>query len=265
MMRFFKTLISIAALAVWTGGGTSHARAEQPLVIFAASSLRNVVTELSHVFAKQQNHETVVSFAASSVLARQIKDGAPANVFISADTAWMDDVINAGVIVPKSRTIIAGNRLALAGAPGISFPPIPNGLLSADYPLATVAPHLPFSIGNPDYVPVGIYAHQALQNLGLWQGVMARIVTMPSARSVMANIDRGEVAGGIVYASDLRFSKNVHLVGLFPSPTHSQIQYIAGIVGERRTPTADAFLVFLVSPEAENVFKEFGFLPPSPL
>ncbi len=263
-MRYFKTLIRIAALAVWMGGATSHARAEQPLVIFAASSLSNVVTELNHLFEKQQNRETVVSFAASSVLARQIKDGAPANIFISANTVWMDDVIDAGVIIPESRIIIAGNRLALAGAPGISFPPLPDGLLSADYPLATVAPDLPFAIGNPDHVPVGIYARQALQNLGLWQGIVARIVPMPNARSVMANIDRGEVAGGIVYASDLRFSRNVHLVGLFPASTHSQIRYIAGIIGEQRTPAADTFLAFLVSPEAENVFKEFGFLPPPP-
>ena len=98
----------------------------------------------------------------------------------------------------------------------------------------------------------------------MWPDIKARMVHMPSARSVMANLDRGEVAGGIVYVSDVRFSKNVRIIGLFPPSTHSPIQYVAGIVSEGGTPTADLFLSFLVSPEAENVFKEFGFLPPSP-
>ncbi len=264
MRKFFKHPVSIALLALCLGGIPAESRAGEPLVIFAASSLTNVVTKLSRLFENKHDQGVVVSFAATSVLARQIKDGAPADVFISANTAWMDDVIDAGMIAPDSRTIIAGNRLALAGAPGVSFPPVTGGVLSGDYPLATVAPDLPFGIGNPDHVPAGIYTRQALQSLDLWQGIEKRLIPMPNVRSVMANIDRGEVAGGFVYTSDLGFSPNARLIGLFPATAHAPIQYMAGIIGGDGARAARLFLAFLVSPEAENVFKEFGFLPPTP-
>lgn len=264
MFEILKFPVRVVLLALSVGGASTDSRASEPLVIFAASSLTNVVTELSQLFESQHNQETVISFAATSVLARQIKDGAPADVFLSANSAWMDDVIDAGMVTRDSQTVIAGNRLALAGAPGVSFPPVPGGALSADYPLATVAPDLPFAIGNPDHVPAGIYSRQALQTLGLWQTIEKRLIPMPNVRSVMANIDRGEVAGGFVYTSDLRYSSNARLIGLFPPSSHSPIQYMAGIVGGDGTRAARLFLAFLVSPEAENVFKQFGFLPPAP-
>jgi len=243
--------------------GLPHrARAEEPLVIFAASSLTNVMTELALRFEKQTGYPTIVSFAATSVLARQIKDGAPAHVFVSANTAWMDDVIDAGAVIAESRRIIAGNQLVLAGAQDISFPPVSEMVLSSGYPLSTVAPDFPVAIGNPDHVPAGIYARQALQSLGLWKDIEGRLIPMPDVRAVMANIDRGEVAGGFVYASDIRLSSNARIIGTFPASTHAPIHYVVGIVRGRQTIMADRFLAFLLSSEAENVFINSGFLPP---
>jgi len=253
----------IILLASWLTIPSRQACAEEPLIVFAASSLTNVITELSRQFDEQGNHHTVVSFAATSVLARQIKDGAPANVFISANTAWMDDLVAAGAVAADSRRIIAGNRLVLAGAGDIEFPPAAGMTLSSEYPLSGIAPDMPFAIGNPDHVPAGIYARQGLLSLGLWDDIKDRLIPMPNVRAVIANIDRGEVAGGFVYASDMRFASNSRIIASFPDASHDPIRYVAGIVRDRRTTTADSFLAFLLSPDAESVFIKFGFLPPT--
>ena len=258
-MSFLKKLACTGLLVSSTA---VPVHAGDPVVVFAASSLSNVVSELARAFEKQADQKVVVSFAASSVLARQIKDGAPAQIFISANTAWMNDVIDAGAISGTSRTVVAGNRLALAGAAGVSYPAVVDGEISAHYPLVSVAPDLRFAIGNPEHVPAGIYARQALLGLGLWQGIHERLIPMPSVRSVVANIDRGEVAGGFIYASDIGFSEKIHLIGLFPKASHSPIQYVAGIVTEERSAEAEAFFLFLTSSEAIRLFREFGFLPP---
>ena len=243
-------------------GAPHQAHTEEPLVIFAASSLTNVMTELALGFEKQSGYQTIVSFAATSVLARQIKDGAPAHVFVSASTAWMDDVIDAGAVIAASQRIIASNQLVLAGARGISFPPVTGMALSVTYPLSGVAPELPFAIGNSDHVPAGIYAREALQSLGLWKDIEDRLIPMPNVRAVMANIDRGEVAGGFVYASDIRLSSNARIIGAFSASTHAPIHYVAGIVHGHQTVVADRFLAFLLSSEAESVFINSGFLAP---
>ena len=264
MQTYFRFWAAVILLVFCMVGLPHRADAEDPLVVFAASSLTDVMAELSREFEEQYGQRIIVSVAATSVLARQIKNGAPAHVFVSADTAWMDDVINAGAIIPESWTIIAGNQLVLAGARDISFPPVSGMALAAGYPLSAVAPGLSFAIANPDHVPAGIYARQALQSLGLWDALKDRLVPMPDVRAVIANIDRGEVAGGFVYATDLEFAPNARIIGRFPDSSHTPIHYVAGILTGPHPAMADRFLAFLRSPEAEDVFVSFGFLPPPP-
>lgn len=256
----FPILAVLAFLAFFAL--TNKTNAENRLVIFAASSLTDVLRELSAVFDETHNTETVVSLAASSVLARQIKDGAPAHVFISANTAWMDDVVAADAVSPDTVRVVAGNRLVLAGAKGISFPEINGNTLSPGYPLNRIAPEQPFAIGNPDHVPAGMYARQALRNLGFWNDMRKRLIPMPNVRAVMANIDRGEVAGGFVYASDMRFARNARIIGLFPDMSHAPIHYVAGIIKQAPEVEAREFLAFLLSDKAAAIFSKFGFLPP---
>ncbi len=241
--------------------------ADEKLVVFAASSLTDVMAELGDTFDQKHQTQTVFSLASTSVLARQIKDGAPAHLFISANSAWMDDVVAAGAVMPESIRVVAGNRLILVAAKDDTFPLPTEETLTADYPLATAAQGQPFAIGSPDHVPAGMYAREALQTFGLWDGIKNRLIPMPNVRAVMANVDRGEVAGGIVYASDMRFSINARIVGLFPETSHAPIRYRAGVVNQpedekTQIDKAKAFLSFLLTPEASKIFMKYGFLPP---
>lgn len=255
----------IAALTLICGmaSNSSPVRSETPLVVFAASSVTNVVEALESSFERSHGVEVIVSFAASSVLARQINDGAPAHVFISASQAWMAEVLRTKAVSPDSVRTIAQNRLALI---------VPSGTLSSmtsdmaeldgEVVSAVMKGDLPFAIGNPDHVPAGIYAKQALQYLGVWENIKPRLAPMPNVRSVLATVIRGEVSGGIVYASDAQSTDGVRKIGVFPASSHVAIQYPAARTQGDNHYLADTFLEFLVSPEAERVFKEFGFLPP---
>jgi molybdate transport system substrate-binding protein len=233
------------------------ARAES-LVVFAAASMTDAVGEAAAAFETTTGTEVVLSFAASSVLAKQIEHGAPAGVYISANPAWMDYLEERGLIVAGSRHDIARNRLAViapAGSGAAVDPARPASLveaLGADGRLA---------VGDPSHVPAGQYARQALESLGLWDMLDPRLARAANVRGAVALVERGEAPLGIVYRTDADVTDRVEIVALLPDDGHEPIRYPAARVKAGDGPAAEAFLAFLDSEEGRAILASYGFLP----
>jgi molybdate transport system substrate-binding protein len=233
------------------------------LRVFAASSLTNSIGEIIQEFSQKTGIKIYHSFAASSVLARQIINGAPADIYISANAAWMDEIEKNDVLVPGSRTVIASNEIALiTSLLSDSFPLTANGVIEADYPLIELIKGENIIIGNPAHVPVGIYTKQSLRHLGIWDELTPSFIRLPNVRAVLTMVERGEASFGFVYASDVQFSDKVRQIGLLPSYSHDPIHYTAGIVTNRIHPNIHAFMQFLVSKSAVQILTINGLLMP---
>src|ERR1700722_10586337 len=187
-----------------SGAGHAQAADKPSIVVFAAASLTNVLQDLGDAFTKQTSIPVKFSFAASSALARQIESGAPADVFFSADLDWMDYLQKRNLIQSASRRDVVGNRPVLI-APRDSAIELK---IKPHFPLATALGSKRLATGDPDAVPVGRYAREALTNLGVWDEVADRIVRADSVRSALAFVDRGEAPLGIVYETDAMIDKH---------------------------------------------------------
>ncbi len=239
-----------------------QARAE-PLTVFAAASLTDAMKEIAALWVKAGHEAPRLSFGASSTLATQIEQGAPVNVFASADEKWMDDLARHDLIAPGSRRDLLGNDLVLVVpadrpihvdiAPGFDL----GAILGPDGRLAT---------GDPAHVPVGIYAEQALRNLGLWEKIGPRIAAAADVRSALLLVERGEAPAGIVYGTDAAVSKSVTVAGVFPETSHDPVTYPIAVVKTGDTQDARAFLAFLSSQPARDIWVRLGFKvgPPKP-
>jgi molybdate transport system substrate-binding protein len=229
--------------------------ARQPeLLVFAAASLTNVLDELSKRFEQQGGAPVKLSFAASSVLARQIEAGSRADVFISADQEWMDYLQRRNLVDATSRRDLAGNRLVLIA-------PVDSRLeleIAPGFPLAAALGNGRLSTGDPDIVPVGRYARSALVSLGLWDAIQHRLVRADNVRSAMMFVSRGEAPLGIVYATDARVDPKVRIVDTFPENTHPPITYPGAVVSGAHAG-AIAYLNYLASPRAGETWRRFGF------
>ncbi len=230
------------------------APAEVRLTVFAASSLTEVLSELLTPENLHAPSPRLV-FAATSTLARQIEAGANAAVFISADNAWMDYLETRKLLVAGSRQPLLGNRLVLimprANARKIA--------LGKNFPLAEVLGEGRLSVGDPAHVPAGIYAREALTNLGAWSFAETRLVPADSVRAALVLVERGEAAAGIVYETDAALSPRVAVAGEFPAESHSPIVYPVARIAEFDNPTAKALQQFLRSSPARAVFRRYGF------
>lgn len=223
--------------------------------VFAAASLTNAINELAEVYSKKEGFRVIPSFAASSTLAKQIENGAPANVFLSADLQWMDYLDGRKMLADGSRFNLLGNRLVLIAPEG--------GLERAE-----IKPGLDLSIylrggrlatGDPDHVPVGKYAKAALEKLNMWSHVSDKLARASDVRSALTWVEKGEANLGIVYSTDAAGSKKVRIAAFFPEDSHPPITYPAAIVKTGDSPSARRFLDFLKSDEARAVFGKFGF------
>jgi molybdate transport system substrate-binding protein len=229
---------------------------EPAIVVFAAASLTNVLQELGDGFTRETNIPVKFSFAASSALARQIENGAPADIFFSADIEWMDYLQTRSLIDRPSRHDVVGNRLVLV-APAASLIQLTIG---PNFALAAALGKGRLATGDPDAVPVGRYAKTALTNLGVWNDVEARMVRADSVRAALSFVDRGEVPLGIVYETDALIDKNVRVVDVFPANSHPPIVYPIALTAK---PKADAarFVAYIRGPAGDLVFKAYGFSP----
>jgi molybdate transport system substrate-binding protein len=228
----------------------------QTLTVFAAASLIDALKDAATVWQGKGHEPLRFSFGASSTLARQIEQGAPANLFASADEQWMDYLAKAKMIAPDTRKDLLSNKLVLivpADHPQqVSIGPGFNlaGLLGADGRLAT---------GDPAHVPVGLYARQALQKLGVWDSIQSRMAPTADVRAALLLVERDEAPAGIVYATDAAASSHVMIAGTFPENSHDPITYPFAVVRSGDTPEARALLTFLAGPEARVIFAKRGF------
>lgn len=234
----------------------ANAADDRSITVFGASSLTNALQDLGDAYTKSTSIPVKFSFAASSALARQIENGAPADVFFSADVDWMDYLQARNLIQIRSRRDIVGNRLVLI-APSSS-----NIKLKVEpgFPLATALGNGRLATGDPDSVPVGRYAQAALTQLGVWKDVVDRVVRAENVRSALAFVDRGEAPLGIVYETDALIDRNVRVVDVFPATSHPPIVYPIALISNAQ-PAAAKFVTFLESPAADAVFKAYGFVP----
>jgi molybdate transport system substrate-binding protein len=224
------------------------------LLVFAAASLTNVLGDIAPAFERSSGSTVKLSFAASSVLARQIEAGGNADVFISADQEWMDYLQARNLIDDASRRNVVGNRLVLI-APADSKLEL---AIAPGFRLGEALGKGRLSTGDPDTVPAGRYARSALTSLGVWDEVRNRVVRADNVRSAMMFVARGEVPLGIVYATDAAVDSKVRIVAIFPANTHAPITYPAARVRDARADAA-SFLEFLVSDEARAAWRKFGF------
>lgn len=246
-----------AALGVLPG---LPAHAGDDVVVFAAASL----TDVLQAVAKQGGFTQVkFSFASSSALARQIEQGAPAQLFVSADLAWMDAVQKSGQIEAGSRRDLASNRLALV-APGGSEPSAATetaDAVRARLQAALAKPDARIATGDPAHVPVGRYAQAALTALGLWDAAAQRLARADNVRNALALVERGEAPLGITYTTDARASGKVQVVALFPAGSHAPIRYPMALL-KGAGPAARRFHAHLTSPAAQALLRQAGFGPP---
>ena len=229
------------------------------LTVFAAASLTNAFKDIGVLWAAQGHAMPTFSFDASSVLARQIENGAPADVFASADEQWMDALQAAHDIVPATRVDIAGNALVLVEQevhlqkldlkPGVDL----TRVLGATGRLA---------VGDPSNVPAGIYAKQALLKLEAWDAVANRLAPAQNVRAALLLVEQGEAPAGIVYATDVKLAKGLAVAGTFPPDSHDPIRYPAAVTTHASGNEARAFVAFLNTLAARDVFTHYGFLPP---
>ena len=249
-------IVSLVLLALL---GALPARAESSApVVLAAASLQEALGEAADAWAKQHHPRPVLSFAGSSALARQIEAGAPADLFISADEAWMDHLEQQGLLVPGTRRVVAGNRLVLVA-------PVESGVtlrIAKGFPLARALGSGRLAMADPAGVPAGRYGRAALEALDVWAAVEPRVVRSENVRAALALVERGEAPLGIVYATDAAASHKVRVVGVFPASSHPPIRYPAARLKTAEAKDASAFLAFLGSRQARVIFARYGFSAP---
>lgn len=237
----------------------------QAPVVLAAASLQEALNAAADRWAAHGHVRPVLSFAASSALARQVVNGAPADLFLSADEEWMDYLAHApgrrgGWIRPGTRVDVLANRLALVAPAGSRLTlTIAPGFALAHALDAAGGPGARLATGQVDAVPAGKYAKAALVSLKVWPQVQGRIAGADSVRAALALVARGEAPLGIVYATDAQAEPRVRVVGLFPPGSHPPIRYPMAALAGSTNPEAEGFRRFLLSGEARAVFRAHGF------
>jgi molybdate transport system substrate-binding protein len=247
-------LITAAAGLIGTAGAEQPSR--RAVTVFAASSLQNALEDAARAFTQETGTAVRFSFAASSALARQIGEGAPADLFASADQEWMDYLAERQLIRPESRIDLLGNRLVVVAPKTSKLASLsltPAGLREALGPEGRIA------TGEVASVPVGRYARTALRSLGLWDAAAARLAQSENARAALAFVARGEAPLGVVYESDARAEVNVKVVAVIPENAHPPVVYPFGIVGASMNPDTGRFLAFLASTDARPFLEAQGF------
>ncbi len=234
----------------------AHA-APRTLTVFAAASLTDALQDIGTLWTAGGHGRVVFSLAASSTLALQIEHGAPADVFISADEKWMDELAAQRGIVAGTRADLVSNTLVLVEPKATLKPLLLRSGVSLDGVLGAGGR---LAVGDPDHVPAGIYAQQALTKLGLWAALRPRLAPADSVRSALRLVEAGEAPAGIVYATDVTASPKLGIAGTFPEDSHDPIRYPVALTAN--TPEGRAFLVFLGSQPAQDVFAHYGFQRP---
>ena len=250
-----RILLGLGLLCPTIFSSMPAAEVQQPqILVFAAASVTDAMQDLSAAYEKSAHVTVKSSFDSSSVLARQIEAGAPADVFFSADTKWMDYLQSRDLIKPASRRNLLGNSLVLIA-------PAQNQIrlkIAPHFPLAAALGTGHLATGDPDSVPAGRYARSALTKLRVWDGVAPRLARAENVRVALLYVARGEAALGIVYTSDALADKRVRVVDTFPEDTREPIVYPIALTKSAKSQ-AEAFVAYLTGPQGHDIFVKYGF------
>ncbi len=249
-----KSLAMVALCAVLTQVA-APTRAADKVTIFAAASLKNALDAVSHAWTAETTKETTISYAASSALAKQIEEAAPADIFMSADLDWMNKLAEAKFIADGSVVNLLGNDIVLI-APVDSKAEI---RIEPGFDLAGPIGDGRLAMADVKAVPAGKYGKAALQSLGVWTSVEDKVAMAENVRAALKLVSTGEAVLGIVYATDARAESGVRVIGTFPASSHPAIIYPVGIVATSRNADAAEFVKYLQGTKAQAIFKEQGF------
>jgi len=252
--RFWRGLLIAATLASSAAPGAAAAPGRNTLV-FAAASLKNAVDEIAALWQRETGRKVAISYAASNSLIKQIEQGAPADIFFSADIDWMDYGQRKNLIKPETRSNLLGNRIVLI-APRDSTVSVS---IAPGFDLAAALQGGRLVMANVDAVPAGKYGKAALEKLGAWDRVKDKVAQAESVRAALMLVSRGEAPLGIVYQTDAAADRSVKIIGTFPDDTHPPIIYPVALTKDSTNPDALAFLNFIRSPAARPAFERQGF------
>ena len=261
MVRILARLFALflaAALTACSGGADKPAGEAKAPYVLAASSLQGALDEVAAEWTRQGHLRPVLVYAATSALARQIEDGVPGDLFISADEEWMDTLEKAQLLRDETRRTLLGNRLVLI-APAARATRFPLTDRSSFF---TTLGEGPLAIADPEAVPAGKYAKAALLNLRLWEFAGDRLAIAENVRAALVLVERGEAPLGVVYGSDAKASDAVRVVAEFPATSHPAIRYPAAVLKGSASSEAEPFLTFLASRPAMAIFARHGFTEP---
>jgi molybdate transport system substrate-binding protein len=228
---------------------------DKSLTVFAAASMKNALDEIDAAYTAKSGVKITVSYAASSALAKQIEQGAPADVFISADTDWMDYAASKKTINESSRVNLLGNSIVLIAPRDTK---VDNVSIGPGFDLAKLSGDGRIATGDVKSVPVGKYAKAALEKLGSWQAAESKFAMADSVRAALTLVARGEAALGIVYSTDAKVEPGVKIVGTFPADSHPAILYPVAATTTAK-PEASDYLAFLRSTAAKTIIEKYGF------
>lgn len=258
LSRLSMRMALTGLMLVTTLWADAHAQKTETatITVFAAASLRNALDDAAKAYEKNSGNKIVISYAASSALAKQIEQGAPADIFVSADLDWMDYVQKKNLIETDTRFNLLGNRLVLV-APKDSTVSLK---IAKDFPLAATLGNNRLAMANVKAVPAGKYGHAALEKLGVWKDVEPKVAQADNVRAALALVAQGEAPLGIVYETDAAAEPKVKIVDAFPADTHPPIIYPIAILAATKNADADkAFIDYLKTPEAQAYFTKQGF------
>lgn len=250
-MGFTQHITLFILIAVFSLPASGEA--EEKITIYAAASTTNAITDLAKTWEKMKGVKVRTSFASSSSLARQIEAGAPAQIYLSANPKWMNYLEKKDLIDSKSRRDLLSNSLVIIAPQGRAFPlKMTKGF---DFAAAFEGK---LAMGDPNHVPAGIYAKEALVSFGWWKSISRRVAGAMDVRFAMSFVERGEAAAGIVYATDAKLSHKVTVIGTFPPHSHTPIAYPVTLL-KGAGAAAEEFLKFLLSEKARYIFTRYGF------
>ncbi|QDZ89908.1 molybdate ABC transporter substrate-binding protein [Shewanella decolorationis] len=251
-LRF--TTASVVGLAL--SCSVSFAADKEQVTVFAAASLTNALNEIGQLYEKEHQTKVIFSYASSSTLAKQIANGAPADLFISANQKWMDYLVDAKAVNADSRITLLKNTLVLIAEKNS---PVDQVTLNSDWDIKAAVNGSRLAVGDPDHVPAGQYAKQALENLNLWKTAEPLLARANNVRAALALVEQGEAPLGIVYSTDAKVAQKIKIVATFPATSYSPIEYPSALTKQESTASAKDFNQYLQSSSATAVFEKYGF------
>ncbi len=254
-MKHVRMLLTLL-FALCAFGTNQAAAQDQRMIVFAAASLKDALDEVNAAYKQAKDVEIVTSYAGSGALIKQIEQGAPAEVFISADLESMDYGAQKKAVQDNTRVNLLGNRLVLIAAADAK---ISNVTINSSFDLAGLAGNGRITTGDVRAVPVGRYAQAALEKLGLWTAAQPKLAMVENVRVALSLVARGEAPLGIVYETDAKAEPKVKVIGAFPADSHPAIIYPAALTAAAKPGNAAAYLDFLQSPAARAIFEKRGF------